>query len=159
MDYAIQKATELGVRAIQPLASERSVVRLSEERADRRLAHWRNIAAAACEQCGRNRLPEVRSVATLGWLSVRHRRRARNLLLAPSGTVRLREVAPAPKVTVMIGPEGGLSGTTEGRVLRAGIHRGADGTARAAHRDRPACCHRRAAVDVGRRLGRPGEDF
>ena len=120
MDYAIQKATELGVRAIQPLASERSVVRLSEERADRRLAHWRNIAAAACEQCGRNRLPEVRSVATLdGFLSGTDAG-ARNLLLAPSGTVRLREVAPAPKVTVMIGPEGGLSGDEEGRVLRAG---------------------------------------
>lgn len=121
MDYAIQKATELGVRAIQPLAMERSVVRLSEERAERRLAHWRSIAAAACEQCGRNRLPEVRSVATLDAFLPGADSGAQNLLLAPSGTVRLRELAPAQRITVLIGPEGGLSADEEGRVLRAGF--------------------------------------
>lgn len=121
MDFAMQKATELGVRAIRPLATERSVVRLSGERADRRLAHWRNVVAAACEQCGRNRLPEVHPVATLGeFLSGTHAG-AQRLLLAPSGTVRLRELAPADRVIVLIGPEGGLSEDEQGRVLRAGF--------------------------------------
>src|SRR3990170_5913858 len=63
MDYTMQKATELGVRAIRVLTTERSVVRLSDERADRRLAHWRNVVTSACEQCGRNRLPEVHPAA------------------------------------------------------------------------------------------------
>jgi 16S rRNA (uracil1498-N3)-methyltransferase len=120
MDYAIQKATELGVRAIRPLAMERSVVRLSEERAERRLAHWRSIVAAACEQCGRNRLPQVRSVATLDALLKGTDSGAQNLLLAPLGTVRLRELAPAQRITVLIGPEGGLSADEEGRALSAG---------------------------------------
>ena len=121
MDHAMQKATELGVCAIRPLATERSVVRLSEERADRRLAHWRNVVAAACEQCGRNRLPEVHAVATLGeFLSGAHAD-ARRLLLAPSGSVRLRELAPAGRVIVLIGPEGGLAEHEQERVLKAGF--------------------------------------
>lgn len=121
MDFAIQKATELGVHAIRPLATERSVVRLSEERADRRLAHWRGVVAAACEQCGRNRLPEVHPVATLGeFLSGAHGD-AQRLLLAPSGSVRLRELAPASRAMVLIGPEGGLSEDEQGRVLKAGF--------------------------------------
>src|SRR3972149_62302 len=123
MDFAMQKATELGVRAIRPLATERSLVRLSEERADRRLAHWRNVVTAACEQCGRNPLPEVHPVATLGaFLSGTDTDvGAQRLLLAPSGTVRLRELAPADRVIVLIGPEGGLSEVEEHRVLNAGF--------------------------------------
>ena len=121
MDYTMQKATELGVRAIRPLATERSVVRLSEERADRRLAHRRNNVAAACEQCGRNRLPEVHPVATLGEFLSGTDARAQRLLLAPSGTVRLRGLAPADRVIVLIGPEGGLSEDEEHRVQRAGF--------------------------------------
>ena len=121
MDYAMQKATELGVRVIRPLATERSVVRLSAERADRRLVHWRNVVAAACEQCGRNRLPEVHAVATLGELLSAARNGAQRLLLTPSGTVRLRELAPAERVIVLIGPEGGLSEEEQGRALKAGF--------------------------------------
>ena len=121
MDYAMQKATELGVCAIRPLATERSVVRLSEERAGRRLAHWRNVVAAACEQCGRNRLPEVHPVETLGEFVAAAERDAQRLLLTPVGTVRLRELAPAERVIVLIGPEGGLSEDEEGRVLKAGF--------------------------------------
>ena len=119
MDYAIQKATELGVRAILPIAAERSVVRLSEERADRRLAHWRNVVAAACEQCGRNRLPEVHPVATLGEFLCAAEDGTQRLLLTPSGKVRLRELAPADRVIVLIGPEGGLSEDEEVRALKA----------------------------------------
>jgi len=120
MDYAVQKATELGVRAIRPLATERSVVRLSDERADRRLAHWRNIVAAACEQCGRNRLPEVHPVVSLGEFLAAADAGAQRLLLTPSGTARLRDLATADRVVVVIGPEGGLTDEEEQRTLRAG---------------------------------------
>src|SRR5450830_763716 len=69
MDWLIEKATELGAASIQPLLSERSVLRLSGERADKKLAHWRGVATAACEQCGRNRLPLIHEVASLAdWL-------------------------------------------------------------------------------------------
>jgi 16S rRNA (uracil1498-N3)-methyltransferase len=69
MDFVVEKATELGASAIAPLLSERSVLRLAGERADKRRAHWQAIAVAACEQCGRNRVPEVRTPLTLThWL-------------------------------------------------------------------------------------------
>src|SRR5215212_9566566 len=69
MDYTIQKAVELGVAAIQPLTTERSVVRLDEARAAKRVVHWQAVVAAACEQCGRNRVPNVLPVRTLTtWL-------------------------------------------------------------------------------------------
>ena len=69
MDWLVEKATELGAASIQPVMSERSVLRLKADRADKKVAHWRGIAIAACEQCGRNRLPLVHEVATLAdWL-------------------------------------------------------------------------------------------
>ncbi len=121
MDLVLQKATELGVCAIQPVAAERSVVRLSDERADRRLAHWRNLVAAACEQCGRNRLPEVRPVATLGEFLAGVEDGPLRLLLSPAGTLRLRDLSPAAQVTLLIGPEGGLSEAEENRAMQAGF--------------------------------------
>ena len=121
MDYAVQKATELGVRAIRPLVTERSVVRLSEERADRRLLHWRSIVAAACEQCGRNRLPEVHPVAMLGALLAESDGDAQRLLLTTTGSVRLRDLPPAGKIMLVVGPEGGLTEDEEERILRAGF--------------------------------------
>jgi 16S rRNA (uracil1498-N3)-methyltransferase len=121
MDLVLQKATELGVRAIQPFAAERSVVRLSDERADRRLAHWRNLVIASCEQCGRNRLPEVRPVSSLGEFLSAADAQAQRLLLSPAGTKRLRDLVPTAKVVVLIGPEGGLSENEENRALRSGF--------------------------------------
>ncbi len=121
MDLVLQKATELGACAIQPLASERSVVRLSEERADRRLAHWRNLVAAACEQCGRNRLPEVRPVATLGEFLAAVEEGSQRLLLSPSATLRLRDLPQAAAVTLLVGPEGGLSEAEEEQAAQAGF--------------------------------------
>ena len=121
MDLVLQKATELGVCAIQPVAAERSVVRLSDERADRRLAHWRNLVVAACEQCGRNRLPEVRPVATLGEFLAGVGEGPLRLLLSPAGTLRLRDLSPAAQVTLLIGPEGGLSEAEENRAMQAGF--------------------------------------
>ena len=65
MDWLIEKATELGVASIQPLMTERSVLRVKGDRADKKLAHWRGVAVAACEQCGRNRVPLIHEVTTL----------------------------------------------------------------------------------------------
>jgi 16S rRNA (uracil1498-N3)-methyltransferase len=108
MDYALQKATELGVSRVVPLATERSVVRLGGTRADRRLLHWQGVAAAACEQCGRNRLPEVSPVQDFDEF-VAARPPGLKLLLAPEGSRRLRDLERHAEVTLLIGPEGGLS--------------------------------------------------
>ncbi len=110
MDITLQKSTELGVSRIVPLASERSVVKLSGERADRRVAHWRNVLVAACEQCGRNRVPEVAAITDLAdFLGVPGRRRGLRLLLAPDASRDLRSLEPASAVTLLVGPEGGLA--------------------------------------------------
>lgn len=112
MDLVLQKATELGVAAIQPVVAARSIVRLSSERQERRETHWQNIVIAACEQCGRNVIPQV--APSLGFgefiagLSAPPEAGTR-LLLAPDGTASVRELAPQAPVTVLIGPEGGLA--------------------------------------------------
>lgn len=110
MDYAIQKAVELGVVAVVPVASARSVTRLEGERAQRRLEHWRQIAIASCEQCGRNRIPAVHAPCELReWLRQPSKADLR-LLLAPSATRSLGELsAPAGTIELLIGPEGGLA--------------------------------------------------
>ena len=107
MDWVIQKAVELGVSAIQPVQAERSVLRLSAERAEKRLAHWRQVAVAACEQSGRNRIPEVRALQGLGkWLAA-HRDGSCHVL-APGGEVGFTDLARLPgPIHVLVGPEGG----------------------------------------------------
>ncbi|MBK9444324.1 MAG: 16S rRNA (uracil(1498)-N(3))-methyltransferase [Comamonadaceae bacterium] len=71
MDWLVEKATELGVTSIQPLMTERTVLRLSAERAEKKVAHWHSVAVAACEQCGGNRVPQVHPVMTLAdWLKM-----------------------------------------------------------------------------------------
>jgi 16S rRNA (uracil1498-N3)-methyltransferase len=125
MDYTIQKAVELGVAAIRPLEARRSVVRLSAERAARRIAHWQAVAIAACEQCGRNRVPQVLPLAqfdvflaALGSLKDGERR----LLLSPRSARRLREVDPPQGALVMLsGPEGGFSPEEEYAAGAAGF--------------------------------------
>lgn len=107
MDYTVQKCVELGVAAIQPLLTQRSVVRLSGERADKRVAHWQAVAVAACEQCGRNRVPEVLPLLPLTkWLA--QPPDGTRYLLSPRATQRLRD-SPPPRdgVTLLVGPEGG----------------------------------------------------
>lgn len=121
MDYVVQKAIELGTAALQPLATERSVIRLTAERAVRRLAHWRGIAVAACEQCGRNRIPEIHPVAALDAFLCASDSGAPRLLMAPEATIRLSEIARADRVTVLVGPEGGLSAEEQERTVRAGF--------------------------------------
>jgi 16S rRNA (uracil1498-N3)-methyltransferase len=109
MDITLQKSTELGVSRIVPIASERSVVRLSSERADRRVAHWRNVLVAACEQCGRNRVPEIDAITDFAdFLGVSGGEGIR-LLLAPDASRDLRDLEPSRAVVLLVGPEGGLA--------------------------------------------------
>ena len=109
MDATLQKSTELGVRRILPIVSERSVVRISSDRADRRVTHWRNVVIAACEQCGRNRIPEVVAISDLETFLAHSLGDALQLLLAPEAECDLKGLNPAQRVTLLVGPEGGLS--------------------------------------------------
>jgi 16S rRNA (uracil1498-N3)-methyltransferase len=108
MDYTLQKAVELGICAIQPIAAHRSVVKLSGERADKRVAHWQGVVASACEQCGRNSLPPVTQPATLAnWLGTRPA--GRLLFLSPMAEARLADLPPPVALdTLVVGPEGGF---------------------------------------------------
>jgi 16S rRNA (uracil1498-N3)-methyltransferase len=125
MDYTVQKAVELGVGVIQPLETARCVVRLVGVRAQKRLAHWRAIVIAACEQCGRNRIPEVAAVLTLrDWLGQRVSPTARELpvLLEPQAQLALRELPGPPKaVALLAGPEGGFTPEERQDAERAGF--------------------------------------
>lgn len=124
MDYTVQKCVELGVTAIQPLMAQKSVVRLSGERAERRVAHWQSVAAAACEQCGRNLLPAVLQVQPLmAWLGGGAAREGARFLLSPHGaSVRLRDMVPLREaVTLLVGPEGGWNADETAAALAAGF--------------------------------------
>ncbi|HLX22000.1 MAG TPA: 16S rRNA (uracil(1498)-N(3))-methyltransferase [Usitatibacter sp.] len=108
MDWIIQKSVELGAAWIQPIVCDRSVVRLSGERAARRESHWRRVAIAACEQSGRNRIPEVRP--TLGfqsWIAVPAE--TPRWVLTPGGEPVTAKPNPAGGLEILVGPEGGLS--------------------------------------------------
>lgn len=111
MDYTIQKAIELGVTSIQPISTERSVVKLSAERAQKRLEHWQNVVVSACEQCGRARIPLVLAPKTLeNWLATNPQTNATRILLNPLGAKRLAELAkPSQETQLLIGAEGGLT--------------------------------------------------
>jgi 16S rRNA (uracil1498-N3)-methyltransferase len=125
MDWLIEKATELGAASIQPLLAERSMLRLAGERADKRVAHWQAIAIAACEQCGRNRLPAVAPLLTLSrWLAQRTEPGAGVLLALEPPVVPLREATQgAAALTLLSGPEGGLSADEESAATASGFAR------------------------------------
>lgn len=109
MDYTLQKAVELGVSRIVPLASARSQVRLDAARAARRLQHWRGVVTHACEQSGRDRLPVVAEVTSLQEFMAEDRA-ALKLTLAPTAAESLVSLAPgATTLSLVIGPEGGLA--------------------------------------------------
>lgn len=119
MDWAIQKATELGVSAITPIVSERCEVRLKDERADKRLAHWRQIAISACEQCGRSVLPVIHPPLTLAeWLA--HTDAALKLVLHPVAEPLTSHEKPT-SLAFLIGPEGGLSDAEVQLAQKAGF--------------------------------------
>ena len=109
MDWIIQKAVELGVAHVQPLVCDRSVVRLSGERAERRKSHWQRVAIAACEQSGRNRIPEVRETLTFqNWLATPSD--APRWMFSPGAApLAARVEAPPEGLELLVGPEGGLS--------------------------------------------------
>ncbi len=123
MDFVIEKATELGVSALQPLMSERSVLRLSVERAEKKQTHWQAVAVSACEQSGRTRVPQVLPAAPLlTWLA--HlpalEKSAQRVLLSTAQAPAL--TAPAAHISELValsGPEGGLSSTEIQAALKA----------------------------------------
>ena len=121
MDYTIQKAVELGVTAIVPISTSRSVVKLSTERAEKRLAHWQSVVHSACEQSGRAFVPTVLAPMSLSaWLQANKdagagdahikAKKPTRILLNPIGAIRLSELPkPAGNIELLIGAEGGLS--------------------------------------------------
>ncbi|MBI5658722.1 MAG: 16S rRNA (uracil(1498)-N(3))-methyltransferase [Nitrosomonadales bacterium] len=123
MDWVVQKATELGVAEIRPVQAQRSVARLSSERAEKRVLHWRNVAIAACEQCGRNLLPQIHFPLEFGaWLEAMRDAPGARLLLMPEGATALREQPqPQAAATLLVGPEGGFSADEVRVAQRAGF--------------------------------------
>lgn len=109
MDYAIQKAVELGVAEIVPLLTRRSVVRLDGERATKRQRRWRQVAIGACEQCGRNTVPTVHEPSPLeAWLE-RDAAHGMRLYMDPEGQALEPIDQPSDAITLLVGPEGGLA--------------------------------------------------
>ena len=121
MDWLVEKATELGVTRIVPLHTQHGVLRLSGERALKKQAHWRAVALAACEQCGRNRVPAIEPVQDLtAFLSQAVGERA--VLSLAEGSVPAREAfAGGAPITVLIGPEGGLSAGEDAQARAVGF--------------------------------------
>ncbi|MFZ6773283.1 16S rRNA (uracil(1498)-N(3))-methyltransferase [Undibacterium sp. SXout7W] len=123
MDWIIEKAMELGVSAVQPLASQRCVVKLSPERTEKKMAHWEGVIAAAAEQCGRNRLAHLAPVLDISkWLGQQdiHKR----IMLSPRANESLADWArhhPPQAVALLIGPEGGLTEEEENMASRQGV--------------------------------------
>jgi 16S rRNA (uracil1498-N3)-methyltransferase len=127
MDWVVEKAVELGAVAIQPLYARRSVLRLDDARAARRVAHWRRVAVAACMQCGRDRVPAIGLPLELDrWLGgdgegPRPSPGALRLVLSPRGTGTLAAIAaPLPAAWLLAGPEAGLAPEEEAAALAAG---------------------------------------
>lgn len=130
MDWLVEKATELGAASLTPLLAARSVLKLKGERGDRKRAHWQAVAVAACEQCGRNRVPVVHEAVGLAeWLAAQAGvaqegmgPATRLVLSLHPGTRPLREVVPASgPVWLLSGPEGGLTPDEEAAAVAAGF--------------------------------------
>jgi len=123
MDFTLQKAVELGVHAIQPLAAERSVVKLSGERAEKRVQHWQNVVISACEQSGRAVVPEVASpMPLMQWLGNNSDERL-NLMLSPTAESTLHDLQPENRpICLLIGCEGGFSPAEVRAAESAGYH-------------------------------------
>ena len=121
MDFTLQKSVELGVRAIQPIISERCVVRLSGDRADKRVQRWQDIVIAACEQSGRSIVPTVLPIVSFSDY-LRQMPPELHLMMSLRRATTLRDIAPAPQtLRLMIGPEGGWTPAEEQAALEAGV--------------------------------------
>lgn len=127
MDWIIQKSVELGITRIQPIITTRSIVRLSEERAAKRLEHWQKIIISACEQCGRNRIPVIALPHSLiDWLSARESDtlQQRYFMLSINGSHSLKNFPPPPadtQLTLAVGPEGGWTADEDIILQQAGF--------------------------------------
>ncbi|MFZ5537160.1 MAG: 16S rRNA (uracil(1498)-N(3))-methyltransferase [Pseudomonadota bacterium] len=121
MDLTLQKATELGATRISPVTTERSVVRLDEERQDRRMQRWMGILQSACEQCGRNRLPRLDEPSRLGAVLAAPSESTARIVLAPEGAASLAELDRPAALEVLIGPEGGLSEAEIAQAIQSGF--------------------------------------
>ena len=112
MDWIIQKAVELGIQSIQPLLTERSIIKLDRERADKKLEHWRTVAILACEQTGRSIIPDILSpIHLVQWLSNQNQiANSLKLILTPAKAQNINHLEkPSSPVVFMVGPEGGFS--------------------------------------------------
>jgi 16S rRNA (uracil1498-N3)-methyltransferase len=121
MDWVMQKATELGVARIVPVITERTMVKLDERQSVRKVEHWRGIVIAACEQSGRNRVPEVATPCAFHEVLGKDESAGRKLLLSPTGQLNARELALTGPATLLVGPEGGLSPEEQELAIGAGF--------------------------------------
>jgi len=122
MDHALRRAVELGAAAIRPILTSRSARMPGGDHGARRLAHWRQIAVAACEQCGRNRIPHVHDVVSLERLLAERAHDATGLILVPDAAASLSAVPrPAQSVELLIGPEGGFAPAEVAAARAAGM--------------------------------------
>ena len=111
MEYTLQKAVELGVTQIIPIKTERSVVKLSPERAEKRLEYWQNVVIAACEQSGRAVTPQVEApISLMHWLAANAANKSTRITLDPLAALHLQDISkPEGKIELLVGAEGGLS--------------------------------------------------
>ena len=121
MDWVMQKATELGVTRVIPVITERTMVKLDEKQSARKVEHWRSIVIAACEQSGRNRVPQVAAPCALHDVLRTADDAGRRLLLSPVGNLNARELALSGRATLLVGPEGGLAEEERERAVDAGF--------------------------------------
>ncbi len=126
MDFTLQKSVELGVNIIQPISTERSIVRLQGERAQKRIERWQEIVISACEQCGRSTIPKVLPILTLTeylqQLDLSSNCTNTYLLLSIAKNEGIHAITPAPEhITLMAGPEGGLSDNEESKIFATGF--------------------------------------
>lgn len=119
MDFTIQKSVELGVVAIQPVMSTRSIVKLHGERADKRVLRWQEIAISACEQCGRNTVPEVLPIVSFEQY-LKEKSDELHILMSLRHAKRLRDLPAPSHLTLMIGAEGGWTESEENAAFKAG---------------------------------------
>lgn len=122
MDFTLQKSVELGVAEIRPVISERCVVRLSGERAEKRVARWQEIVVSACEQSGRNIVPKVLPLTTYAQALQQLPQETTKLLMSLNRAQKLSDVRPqSGKVVFMVGPEGGWTEQEEQQAFDAGF--------------------------------------
>jgi len=120
MDYTVQKAVELGVAAIQPLLTKKGVVKLQGSRASARVAHWQKVVIAACEQCGRNRIPQVASLLDFGDY-IREVKSGKPMLLLSAQGRPLKELDIRGEAVIAAGPEAGFAAEEQAALERAGF--------------------------------------